>query len=123
MARAPGNFGSIPAQTTPGPSTNRTASPEEVQRQPGSTPPVQPQGYPGNKAARNDLISKSDDLAAPPDPFDKDKMYRIRLSRSVSVHEGAPDAHILRPSEDVVVSGEFAQSIREHILGAVVVEQ
>jgi hypothetical protein len=58
----------------------------------------------------------SADLSAPPDTFDPDKQYRVRLNKAVTIPN---TTHVLRPSQDVVVSGAFAQDIRLSIAGAV----
>ena len=67
-----------------------------------------------HRAAQAALRARSDNLPAPPRVFDPAKHYRVRLARTVS-----PDGiHFLRPSDDVVISGAYAQGIRNSILGA-----
>jgi hypothetical protein len=56
------------------------------------------------------LMSKSDGLPRPPATFDAGAQYRVRLSK--------PVGH-LRPASDVVVSGAYAETLRDAITGAV----
>jgi hypothetical protein len=51
--------------------------------------------------------------------FDHDKIYRVKLTQSVT-----PAGHSfpLRPTQDVLVSGEIAEEIKEFIAGAVKVD-
>jgi hypothetical protein len=61
-------------------------------------------------------MEMSADLPAPPDTFDPDKQYRVKLNAVVAIPN---TPNMLRPSQDVVVSGSFAQTIRSAIVGAV----
>lgn len=69
-----------------------------------------------HKSAHQRLLSLSDNLPPIPGVFDATKSYRVRLTQTIPV-PGDP-AHMLRPSSDVVVSGEFAQAHRDFISGA-----
>lgn len=61
------------------------------------------------------LLALSANMLPPPDVFDEDKMYRVKLTKSV-----IPTDHQLplRPSQDVLVNGKVANEIREHIHSA-----
>jgi hypothetical protein len=54
-------------------------------------------------------------MPKPPKQFKDDVQYRVRLNRTVSVHPDREDFHLLRPSDDVIVSGKFAETIRDAI--------
>jgi hypothetical protein len=80
-----------------------------------NTPAVLRGGKAAERAARDALASLSANLPPAPDSFEHGAQYRVRLTRSVPAGAGG---HWLRPSDDVVVSGEFAETIRDAITGA-----
>lgn len=65
------------------------------------------------------LLSLSDDLPKLPAKFDPEKMYRVRLKHTIL---GADGMTYLRPSNDVTMRGDFAETKREAIAGADVIE-
>ena len=73
-------------------------------------------GMARHKAAHGRLMELSANLEPPPDTFDPDKQYRVKLNAVVVIPN---TTHYLRPSQDVVVSGAFAQTIKSAIVGAV----
>jgi hypothetical protein len=69
-----------------------------------------------HKASHQRLMEMSANLPAPPDTFDPDRQYRVKLNAVVAMPN---TPNMLRPSQDVVVSGSFAETIRSAIVGAV----
>lgn len=61
------------------------------------------------------LWALSKDLSPPPKKFEKDKVYRIKITGPVT-----PSGHHFpfRPSQDIQVRGDVAEEIREFISGA-----
>jgi hypothetical protein len=80
---------------------------------------INPANKTSGKARHKDLqkalMGLATDLAAPPDTFDSAKQYRVKLNAVVTI---PGTTHVLRPSQDVIVSGEFAQTIKASIAGA-----
>jgi hypothetical protein len=68
-----------------------------------------------HREAMKKLWAHSDNLPAPPEQFDADKIYHVKLTKAVM-----PSNHSfhLKPSQDVLVNGKVAQEIREFISGA-----
>jgi hypothetical protein len=82
------------------------------------TPVAQPRsGRANHKAAKAALLALSDGLPPPPATFDPAKQYRVRLTRTILLESGIA----LRPSQDVVARGDFAETNRDAISGAKVV--
>lgn len=95
-----------------------------AQRLPASTTvaPLQPPGEGrGSNVRRKEMhaavAALSARLPAAPAEFDPERRYRIKVVMPVPVIPG-DDSHILRPGHLIVVSGAFAQSIRQFISGA-----
>jgi hypothetical protein len=63
------------------------------------------------------LAALSTDLHPPPASFDAGARYRIAVVTPVPVVQG-DTSHMLRPGQLIVVSGVFAQSIRQFIRSA-----
>ena len=89
----------------------------------GGTAPFAPQmisrkrmnrGSRGHRNAFAALKSLSKNLPAPPATYDTTKQYRVQLSKAVQT----PNGRWLRPTQDVVLSGAFAQTIAASIVGA-----
>lgn len=59
------------------------------------------------------MVALSANLPSPPQDFEPDKYYRVQLTQAIE-HAG----HWLRPSDDVVMLGSFAQEHAESISGA-----
>jgi hypothetical protein len=94
--------------------------PVAIPRSSASTKPkINPANRNSGKARFKDLHKKlmdlSRDLPKPPAEFDPARQYRVKLKKVVTV---PGTAHVLRPSHDVVVSGTFAATIADSIVGA-----
>lgn len=59
------------------------------------------------------LVALSANLPAPPISYDPSKYYRVQLTQAVRF-----GGHWLRPADDVVVRGDFAQAHHQYISGA-----
>jgi hypothetical protein len=68
--------------------------------------------------AHKKMWAHSANFAAPPDRFDDDKIYRIKINRVVMATD---HAFHFRPSQDIQVSGKIANEIKDYICGAKVV--
>lgn len=66
---------------------------------------------------RAELLAQASGLASQPATYDVNKRYRIRLKHAVPAREDG--SHVLRPADDVVVSGAFAEANRAAIIGAI----
>ena len=54
--------------------------------------------------------AKPDTMVRPPDTFEPEARYRLTLNRVVM---NGPN--VLRPSDEVIVTGDYAQTIRDAI--------
>ena len=105
-----------PGQSKPSVRSNGNGSAPQHHRRPQRYPANGKPGAGGHRAAFAALKSLSANLPAPPTTYDTTKQYRVQLSASVEINN-----RWLRPSQDVVVSGAFAQTIASSISGAQVV--
>lgn len=64
--------------------------------------------------ASKQFMAQSASLGEVPKQFDKDKYYRVQLTQTVLDHAG----NCLRPADDVMILGAFAEEIADFISGA-----
>jgi hypothetical protein len=69
-----------------------------------------------HRRAQRELWQSDKPMEKPPGVFEPDRMYRVMLAYPVPAVPQHPEGHMLRPSDRVVVSGKFAETIRDAIV-------
>lgn len=97
---------------TPKQTAAAVASPHKTNRH--THRPIKPRENHHRKKLQ-ELWARSAGMPAPPEEFDVEKYYRVKLLRTVM-----PKDHTkpLRPQQEVIVRGDVANEIKEHIHSA-----